>query len=427
MYTLNSAPRAQPLPPRNGTPTSSAGSSPTSPIMSNAWQDQSTTSAFNENLMAQMSHLPTQPTSLPPSFITSFLGRCFPPDLVCVDFPQALTGLDYLKDLETRRQREVTYALGRTQIDPAILENEIELCHRYPGVYRWKQSIRSQEQIIESLYTQLYIGVRRWVSISVARVSQHRTNSQQILINELSLSPFNKHNCVAMLNTLYPPFGAAPPYVKISDDNLKKQRDGFFKYISAVDKNGPRVLTNVINQGMVQGDDNGWAPIVRQLQMYLQLANSMINECCNVHDLEDLEPLRHGKHAKSKTDSAISMGGSDKRPSTSRAVTSPEEHSRPKTPSIGRGTALEKLARGLKTIGRSRTDVTEISPKEEMFVTSPPKPHKSLRKMRSMGDRSLRSAQGRDSPAFDVEEMRRQRLAYEAGQQRMATGRSFEI
>lgn len=166
MYTLNSAPRAQPLPPRNGTPLSSAGSSPTSPLMSNAWQENLTTNAFNENLMAQMSNLPTQATSLPPSFITSFLGRCFPPDLVCVDFPQALTGLDYLKDLETRRQREVVYALGRTQIDPSILDNELELRRQYPGIARWKHNIKAQEQIIESLYTQLYVGLRRWVSLT---------------------------------------------------------------------------------------------------------------------------------------------------------------------------------------------------------------------------------------------------------------------
>ena len=114
--------------------------------------------------MAQMSQLTMQPASLPPSFITAFLGRCFPADLVCVDFPQALTGLDYLKDLETRRQREIVYALGRTQIDSAILDNDLELRRQYPGVARWRANLRSQEQIIETLYTQLYIGVRRWVS-----------------------------------------------------------------------------------------------------------------------------------------------------------------------------------------------------------------------------------------------------------------------
>jgi hypothetical protein len=164
MYTLNSAPRAQPLPQRNGTPLSSTASSPTSPLMGGGWQEHATTHAFSENLMAQMSHLPTQPTSLPPSFITAFLGRCFPADIVCVDFPQALTGLDYLKDLETRRQREVAYALGRTQIDPAVLDNELELRRRFPGVSRWKTNIVSQEHIIESLYRQLYVGLRRWVS-----------------------------------------------------------------------------------------------------------------------------------------------------------------------------------------------------------------------------------------------------------------------
>lgn len=232
-----------------------------------------------------------------------------------------------------------------------------------------------------------------------------------------------------MLNTLYPPFGSAPPNVKISEDNLRRQRDGFFKYISAVDKNGPRVLSNVINQGMAEGDSNGWAPIVRQLQMYLQLVNSMINECCNIHDLEDLEPFKYAKSARPKTDSGVSISGFSMRPTTAVRTASPEEQTRPKTPSGSRGSALEKLARGLKTIGRSRTDVTEISPKEEMFVRSPQKQHKSLRKMRSMGDRSLRSAHGggQSSPTFDVEEMRRQRLAYEAGQTRLTGGRSFEV
>lgn len=235
-----------------------------------------------------------------------------------------------------------------------------------------------------------------------------------------------------MLNTLYPPFASAPTSVQLSQDMLKKQRDGFFKYISAVDKSGPRVLSAVINQGMASGDNNGWAPVVRQLQMYLQLANSMINECCDVHDLEDLEPLKQmqARGRNLKKDSGISLNGSDARPTTSGSTaTTSEGHRRPKTPSGGRGTALEKLARGLKTIGRSRTDVTEISPREEMFTTSPQKqPSKALRKMKSMGsisDRSLKSVHAQDSPTFDVEEMRRHRMAYD--QKRMASGQSLEI
>jgi len=164
MYTLNCAPRAQPLPSRRGTPSSSAGTSPTSPVMGSGWQDPSATHVFNEHLMAQMSNLPSQPTSLPPSFITSFLGKCFPAELVCVDFPQALTGLDYLKDLESRRSREVGYAMGRLDIDRSNLGSDADLHSRYPGVAQWIKSIEEKEQRIESLYTQLYVGLRRWVS-----------------------------------------------------------------------------------------------------------------------------------------------------------------------------------------------------------------------------------------------------------------------
>lgn len=87
---------------------------------------------------------------------------------------------------------------------------------------------------------------------------------------------------------------------------------------------------------------------------------------------------------------------------------------------------MEKLARGLKSIGRSRTDVTEIT--EMVDSRQPPMPtseskYKGLRKMRSMGAISDRNGSkvslnnvrvGSDAPAFDAEEMRRQRQKYEA-------------
>jgi hypothetical protein len=153
----------------------------------------------------------------------------------------------------------------------------------------------------------------------------------------------------------------------------------------------------------------------------------MINECCNIHNLEDLTPLKHRKIGRTKSGSGVSIGGSDMRWCTASLPISPFELSRPQTPSGGRSTALEKLARGLKTIGRSQTDVIEISAREGMLLTSYQKPHKVLRKMRSMGDRSLKSAHGGDSPEFDAQEMRHHRLAYEAGQKRLDTGHRFEV
>lgn len=115
--------------------------------------------------MAQIAQMPSHPASLPPSFITAFVRKCFTLELSLVDFPQALTGLDYLKDLETRRRREVAAALERLDIRRETLGTaEDDLSIRYPGVLAWFRSLEEKERKIEALYTQLYIGLRRWVS-----------------------------------------------------------------------------------------------------------------------------------------------------------------------------------------------------------------------------------------------------------------------
>lgn len=120
------------------------------------------------NLMSHISQLPSQPCSLPPSFVTNFLRRCFPHDLDQVDFPQALTALDYLKDLEIRRRREVVAALDRLGVDRADLGERNVLGRKYPGVLRWVISIEDKERKVEALYTQVFLGLRRWVSIPPA-------------------------------------------------------------------------------------------------------------------------------------------------------------------------------------------------------------------------------------------------------------------
>jgi len=176
MYTLNSAPRAQPLPhisSRAGTPIPPSGSSTdTSPTSSQFPQDQqqqlaaqAATAHFKSCLMTQISQLPSQPCSLPPSFITSFVRRCFPFEIAKVDFGQALTALDYLRDLETRRRREIGGALRRLGIDSNTLGKEgDEISKKYPGVVSWVKAIEDKERKVEALYTQVYIGLRRWVS-----------------------------------------------------------------------------------------------------------------------------------------------------------------------------------------------------------------------------------------------------------------------
>jgi hypothetical protein len=169
MYTLNSTTQAQ----QQQNQTTPSPTSPTS-VPGNAFpahrreeQHNLTTATaaaqLRANLMSHISQLPSQPCSLPPSFVTSFVRRCFPHELDQVDFPQALTALDYLKDLEVRRRREVVAALDRLGVDRADLGERAVLGRKYPGVLRWVISIEDKERKVEALYTQVFLGLRRWV------------------------------------------------------------------------------------------------------------------------------------------------------------------------------------------------------------------------------------------------------------------------
>jgi len=178
MYTLNSTPQAQPYPPRQSTRSdtpslsNSAGSSPeSSPDSPNFPPDQQqqlaahgATEHFKSCLMTHISQLPSQPFSLPPSFITSFVRRCFTADLCLVDFTQALTALDYLKDLENRRKRELTSVLQRLGVDKeSLVQTGDDMKINNPRVREWVSQLQDKERKVEALYTQVYLGLRRWV------------------------------------------------------------------------------------------------------------------------------------------------------------------------------------------------------------------------------------------------------------------------
>lgn len=472
MYGLNCVPRTA-APSTPSAPSAPSAATPSStgppPAVPHASTSTSTSSAFTasssdcpstqsltDNLISHLSQLSTQSQSrLPPNFITAFVQKCFPSHLPRVDFPQALTGLDYLKDLETRRRRECASAMKRLGIDRDALEQR-DGAALSPRCLRWVKAAEEKERKVDQLYTQIYVGLRRW-----------------ILINELSLQPFHKHNCVAMLNTLYPPAAIAEqtaPTTLLTPAVLQSQRDGFFKYIQAVETNGPRMLTNLLQQGKGPLDVNGWEAVVRNLSIYLQVANSMINECMQVaNDAYAADSPRNSQHARKadsgasfgsnveaeqlnrkKVDSGISFGsapstenlcrlrgdsttsfnsvsGVEQRPTTCESnhaapTTSSFDLIPPKTPSGGRrGTGMERLARGLRSMGRSRTDVTEMIYDHGDALASPPleKSRPLLKKMRSLGALSERKSSGLGSrpnyttPVFDVEAMRKERAAVE--------------
>lgn len=71
--------------------------------------------------------------------------------------------MDYLKDLEVRRRREVVAALDRLGVEKGDIGQKEVLGKKYPGVLRWVLAVEEKERVIEALYSQVYIGLRRWV------------------------------------------------------------------------------------------------------------------------------------------------------------------------------------------------------------------------------------------------------------------------
>ncbi|KAE8147537.1 hypothetical protein BDV25DRAFT_31958 [Aspergillus avenaceus] len=395
MYALNCNPTRQ-APPANRAPETAFCNRPShSSNSSVSSQDTPLDRAadFRALLTHQIARLPTQPCSLPPSFVTSFLRRCFTPDLGDVDFPQALTGLDYLKDLETRRRKEVAAAIERLRLTPDdVTNNKAELVKKYPNVLTWLEANNAKNRKAEALYTQVYIGIRRWT-----------------LINEMLLEPHNKANCIAMLNTLFPPVtnATAGPTAQLTPQILKSQRDGFFRYIAAFENNGRQILDSVIAQGAPEGESTGW-PLVRDaLDKYLQITNDIIDDCAMVNDQSSLKETADSQPRR-KVDSGISFASSDdfRVPSLHSRNVSEDVVDKPLPPapresqSKSGGSTLERLTRELRKL----SDAGKV---------------KNLKKMKSASaltarSESISSHVPDNSTFFEIDEQKRKRLIWEA-------------
>lgn len=324
----------------------------------------------------------------------------------------------------------------------------------------------------------------------------------QTLINEMSMIPFNKAACLAMLNTLYPPTTIptaqfVQPTAQLTQKVLSTQRNGFWRYIGAVEKNGTSILATLMDQHKRPGDVTGWTSLRDTLEKYLQMASGIIDECYEIGSRNSVGMASPAAASFSsvdvdvdgnrrKVDSGVSFASTassssnrnsaqshQTRPSTS-STTSTHSHKQSKekplpekplpmpeeeAPKKAAGSALERIAREIRRM-KSRGDVRDtprnrpstavsaadlVLADDNQSLQTPGKERRlrtklSLSRMRSNGALKERDVNtpasapaSRDGghdlgevPAFDVEEMKRRRMIWEAQQKKKGKHNSAE-
>ncbi|CAO2654159.1 Nn.00g108920.m01.CDS01 [Neocucurbitaria sp. VM-36] len=381
-----------------------------------AWNGaEAATMSFTSQLMKQLRSLPTRPSSLPPTFIVNFVSRCFHPSVGLVDWNQALTALDYLNDLDSRRRRETSAAFARLHIQEDTYDTDMAfMAEKFPGIALWVRNIEGKNKKADQYYAIMWLGLRRW-----------------IMINVLSDDPFNKLDCLSLLNTLLPPMydpTKLPPL--LNQQSVKEERRRFFDLISRVQKTGPAVLQTVIDENKGPGDVTGWTSLQTVVDKYLRVARNIIDDCLKTTGPETFDRYTNENNKEKKHDSGVSFG-SERRPSMGPNVLEKQvpEPLSTFTPAPKGLSKLERITREFKRMRvKPRPEVEEITQVNQRATTEFfPQPgeqvgKKKLKKARSLASLkfnngsslSLASRKGSDVVPFDADQMKKQRMMYEA-------------
>ncbi|KAJ5130573.1 uncharacterized protein N7515_006612 [Penicillium bovifimosum] len=360
-----------------------------------------TNAEFRACLTRTVSELPSQPCTLPPSFIISFVRRCFCLDLAYVDFAQALTALDYIRDLQNRWKKETQAAFNRLNVGPADVRDpeSSELARDYPNVLEWYKELSSKARTIDFIYTQIYVGLRRWV-----------------LVNEMMLEPFNKANCLALLNTLFPPIhpGSTAPTQQCSIAALQAHRDTFFSLITNFEAD-PSILEPIMAQGARPGEENGWPALHEAIERYMTAVLETIDECTLV-----TEPCQIGSSGvQRRIDSGISFTSRPSGPSFEEAEKE-DEKPLPHFPELRQsaskyGSFLDRFA---LSGWNKKKDLAKEQGKQNKKEQSKQEKElaRSLKKMQSCKELSSTKASARFNKKFSFEltDEKRARMIHEA-------------
>lgn len=264
------------------------------------------------------------------------------------------------------------------------------------------------------------------------------------MINELSMQPFNKLNCMGMLNTLLPPMQDENklPSTHLDLKTLKDEREGFFDYIRLVQKNGPSVLKPILDMNKGTNEETGWPSVQRVVDKYTKVAKQMIDDCLATAGPESFERSFHEKTGK-KTDSGVSFGS--QRTMSVASGLHEAQLPEPPTPTFtgtSKGpTTLERITREFRRMRvKPRHEIEEIvqikqSPAADYVPQLGESTGKrSLKKAKSLASLKFgngsalslaASRKGSDAmPSFDPATMKKHRALYEASVARPSNSHS---
>ncbi|PMD16726.1 hypothetical protein NA56DRAFT_545259, partial [Hyaloscypha hepaticicola] len=195
---------------------------------------------------------------LPVVVILNTVERILQKDYNKVDFSNALTALDYLRDLELTRRAKLRTAAERLGI---TLETWRAVLTDNPDALKWIELIQKYELIIEEGYANIFIDLRIWTMIS-----------------ELKSDHFHKPSVLALLNTLFPPTATVLPNNRIPPKVLNQYRSSLYRYITAVEANGPSVMKAFEAKLQAESNRHSWKSTWENLQLYMWLAELMIKQ-----------------------------------------------------------------------------------------------------------------------------------------------------
>ncbi|KAI9884931.1 MAG: Transcription initiation factor TFIID subunit 12 [Watsoniomyces obsoletus] len=285
-----------------------------------------TKALMHANIMHRLTTTtPISQGALPLPNLIAFVRECLPINLAEVRFSDGLTVLDYLKDIESKRRREVFGVLVRLGVP---LQDGGRASSSYPErvelgsvLDQWIQVTLGHDRDAESLYTQVFVGVRHWIMISA-----------------LSTEPLDKTSGLALINTLYPPVMTEVPSRYITAAVLQEYRNGFIQSMRDVEHYGVQSLEGLKRHGIPTKQGNvgdvtesmtnyseeiGWPFVSETVEKYLQSAQRQIEECSSIIGVESV--LQQAEEAKKRNKAKVHSGSSfsssfssgNRRPSTS--------------------------------------------------------------------------------------------------------------